>query len=256
MEVDKFTRKITHTFSDYSSSDQDSCLNRGEYSTNVDKIIIKRVRPTPLLPSNSDIINDEYYIYSDSGLFFPIFAIATSVILLCILFIGNDEPLSWIHYIIALISISTASFFTYFIFTKPEKGRILDRQRGRLTFSGFLYQKPITMDFEDVIFTYTTGEDDGMGAFMLQLVRPNKYWITTHVYMDLFGDFAESISYHTWYMDKNRPLPPGTAFDPYRQKDFDRRKAEGFPKPLYPARFETPEATPQQQAEREQIGGW
>ena len=57
-------------------------------------------------------------------------------------------------------------------------------------------------------------------------------------------------------MDKNRPLPPGTAFDPYREKDFERRKAEGFPKPLYPSNITTNEATREQQKERELIGGW
>ncbi len=57
-------------------------------------------------------------------------------------------------------------------------------------------------------------------------------------------------------MDKNRPLPPSTAFDKFRDKDFKRHKAEGFPKPLFPARFETPEHTPEQQEERERIGGW
>ncbi|MEB3373287.1 hypothetical protein SFC43_07725 [Bacteroides sp. CR5/BHMF/2] len=36
-------------------------------------------------------------------------------------------------------------------------------------------------------------------------------------------------------MDKNRPLPQGDAFHPYREKDFLRRKAEGFPKPIYPS---------------------
>jgi len=36
-----------------------------------------------------------------------------------------------------------------------------------------------------------------------------------------------------WYMDKNRPLPPGKVFDPYRKRDYERRKAEGFPEPLY-----------------------
>ena len=58
-------------------------------------------------------------------------------------------------------------------------------------------------------------------------------------------------SFYVWYMDKNRPLPPGSAFDPYRQADFERRKAEGFPKPLYRSHIPTPEATPEQQAERD-----
>jgi len=59
-----------------------------------------------------------------------------------------------------------------------------------------------------------------------------------------------------WYMDKNRPLPPGTAFDLYREADFQRRKAEGFPKPLYKSYIPTPEATRRQQLERERIGKW
>ncbi|WFO14845.1 hypothetical protein M601_013075 [Cellulophaga baltica 4] len=59
-----------------------------------------------------------------------------------------------------------------------------------------------------------------------------------------------------WYMDKNRPLPPGAAFDEYRKQDFERRKAEGFPKPLYPSNIPTPEATKEQQAVRKKIGGW
>ena len=65
-----------------------------------------------------------------------------------------------------------------------------------------------------------------------------------------FWDFV------VWYMDKNRPLPPGTAFDPYREADFQRRKAEEFPKPLYKSYIPTPEATRRQQLERERIGKW
>ena len=65
-----------------------------------------------------------------------------------------------------------------------------------------------------------------------------------------FWDFV------VWYMDKNRPLPPGTAFDPYREADFQRRKAEEFPKPLYKSYIPTPEATRSQQLERERIGKW
>lgn len=38
-------------------------------------------------------------------------------------------------------------------------------------------------------------------------------------------------------MDKNRPLPHGTLFEAYHQKDFFRRRAEGFLPPKYPAYF-------------------
>ncbi|CAA0159680.1 hypothetical protein [Tenacibaculum maritimum] len=63
-------------------------------------------------------------------------------------------------------------------------------------------------------------------------------------------------SFTVWYMDKNRPLPPGSAFDAYREQDYQRRKAAGFPKPLYPSKIATPEATKEQQAARKRIGGW
>ncbi|MBL3659101.1 hypothetical protein [Fulvivirga sediminis] len=70
------------------------------------------------------------------------------------------------------------------------------------------------------------------------------------------GNCYEDLSFYLWYMDKNRPLPPGEAFDAYRERDYERRKAEGFPPPLFPSTFDTPEATPEQQQERERIGGW
>lgn len=111
------------------------------------------------------------------------------------------------------------------------------------------------MLFEKVEFAYSTGGEDGVGGFMLQTIRPNK-WKTFDIYTIFGGDCYEDMSFITWYMDKNRPLPPGDAFDPYRQQDFERRKAERFPKPLYPSKISTPEATKEQQAERKRIGGW
>ncbi|MCG8702051.1 MAG: hypothetical protein MI922_28610, partial [Bacteroidales bacterium] len=60
-------------------------------------------------------------------------------------------------------------------------------------------------------------------------------------------------SFYIWYLDKNRPLPPGELLDPYREEDFQRRKAEGFPPPLFKSKIPTPEATTGQQAEREKF---
>lgn len=56
-----------------------------------------------------------------------------------------------------------------------------------------------------------------------------------------FGFPETFISLYTWYMDKNRPLPPGDQFDEYREADYLRRKAEGFPMPLYYSAILTPE---------------
>lgn len=62
-------------------------------------------------------------------------------------------------------------------------------------------------------------------------------------------------SFYVWYMDKNQRLPPDKVFDPYRERDYKRRKAEGFPRPLYSGSI-FKEATKEQQKEREAIGGW
>ncbi len=120
---------------------------------------------------------------------------------------------------------------------------------GLVTIPGALYQPNITMPFKTLIFAFSTGGEDGSGAFRLEAIRPNNY-----TFVNFNGGYGcyHDISFYTWYMDKNRPLPPGEAFDAYREQDFERRKAEGFPKPLYPSNVPTPEATPEQQKEREQ----
>jgi len=46
-------------------------------------------------------------------------------------------------------------------------------------------------------------------------------------------EFVHFMSCLVWFMDKNRPLPVGAEFGIYRKADYERRKAEGFPEPLY-----------------------
>ena len=166
------------------------------------------------------------------------------------IFSGGDSTdffylIEWIAFI----------FFVIYGLTMPKQEAILNRIDGLITFDGFLWQDNITMPFSEVEFCYSTGGEDLQGAFQLQIMRPNK-WVTFAIPIFSGKDCYEGMSFITWYMDKNRPLPPGELFDPYREADFQRRKAEGFPKPLYPSNIPTPEATPEQQAERERIGKW
>lgn len=146
-------------------------------------------------------------------------------------------------------------FFILYYFTMPKKEEIFDRLNGTITFPGFLWKKNITMPFDKIKFSYTSGGPNMIGAYQLVIVRPDKAgsWLRFGLGgMDCYQDLA----YITWYMDKNRPLPPNQDFDPYREKDFERRKKAKFKKPLYRSQIPTPEATPEQQAERERIGGW
>ena len=166
------------------------------------------------------------------------------------IFSGGDSTdffylIEWIAFI----------FFVIYGLTMPKQEAILNRIDGLITFDGFLWQDNITMPFSEVEFCYSTGGEDLQGAFQLQIMRPNK-WVTFAIPIFSGKECYEGMSFITWYMDKNRPLPPGELFDPYREADFQRRKAEGFPKPLYPSDIPTPEATPEQQAERERIGKW
>ena len=75
--------------------------------------------------------------------------------------------------------------------------------------------------------------------------------ILPHLGIHYCNRVEEGHSIILWYMDKNRPLPPGKEFDPFRKSDFERRKAEGFPPPLFESSFPTPEATDEWQTERE-----
>ena len=139
-------------------------------------------------------------------------------------------------------------FFIFYFFTMPKKEDILNRKDGTITFPGSFWGKNITMPFSNVIFHFSTGGENAIGAYMLQIVRPTNHTFRIYSHGD---DCYESISLIVWYMDKNRPLPPGTAFDASRDADFERRKAEGFPPPLYPSQVPTPEATKEQQKERD-----
>ena len=139
-------------------------------------------------------------------------------------------------------------------FTAPLKYLIYDRLNDRITVPRN-FRKSVTISFSKghgvrVFTSVRPGTINQHLTFVSSKEKPRVGGIITELKVDQYWAFT------VWYMDKNRPLPPGTAFDPYRQKDFDRRKAEGFPKPLYESEIETPEATPEQQAERERIGGW
>lgn len=145
-------------------------------------------------------------------------------------------------------------FFVYYYITIPQKECIFNREDGLVTFPGFMWYKNITMPIRKILFSKSSPSTQGVGAGWLEIIRPDK---TYSLYSCTFGNmYYEDLSFLLWYMDKNRPLPPGDAFDEFRQADFERRKSEGFPKPLFKSDFKTPEATKEQQKERKKIGGW
>ncbi len=150
-------------------------------------------------------------------------------------------------------------FFIYGLTAKKEKKMfVLDRLNGMVTYPDLFYLPQLKGKFTDLkaVISVSGDIDGGAGREYLKFVntfKPRKLDVLRTITYD---DPYEEWSLYVWYMDKNRPLPPGTAFDPYRKKDFERRKKEGFPKPLFESHIATPEATKEQQARRRLIGGW
>ncbi|QKX04163.1 hypothetical protein HN014_04315 [Aquimarina sp. TRL1] len=208
-----------------------------------------------ILKDNYYDLDDKYFKKGTTSKVAPLYAGGISLIMVIGFFITLDEKTGWFPIMIFIISLISTIFFAIYYFTMPKKEYILSRKDGLITFPGFYWQPNITMRFDDAIFAYSTGGDNTIGAFNLQTIRPTKGY-TFCLFVIGGADCYEDMSFITWFMDKNRPLPPGDAFDPYRQQDFERRKAAGFPKPLYFSKVPTPEATPEQQAERKRIGGW
>ncbi|CAA0217740.1 Probable transmembrane hypothetical protein [Tenacibaculum maritimum] len=139
-------------------------------------------------------------------------------------------------------------------FVAPIKYLVYDRMNGIITVTR-VFRSSVAIPFSSGygLKGYSNTSPGVISAqlnFVSSKKKPRVGGIIAHNLVE------ESWSFMVWYMDKNRPLPPGSAFDAYREQDYQRRKAAGFPKPLYPSKIATPEATKEQQAARKRIGGW
>lgn len=253
-----FKRSITHTA--YNGKE----LKKGGWS----RVLQKEITDDKFVTKDNDLVKEEYTLqYLDhqylkrsvSQKIVPVWGGGVFLILLfglLISFLPYGESLSIGFFIALIFLLSGFSFFAYYYATMPYKECIFNRKDGLVTIPGVFWQANITMDIHTIEFIRSSPSAQGLGSHLLQVIRPGKGQFLSFYDLWLGGTCYEDLSFYLWYMDKNRPLPPGTAFDPYRQKDFERRKAEGFPEPLFPCYFQTPEANPEQQGERRKIGGW
>ena len=160
---------------------------------------------------------------------------------------GIERIVSIIIYIIICVGAGAFPLFA------PYKELILNREEGTISMPCAFKKENVVISFEegDGIVKFTAGGGAAPDVYLVFFIKNRKKGgHLSHSDIYAFWEFV------VWYMDKNRPLPPGTAFDPYREADFQRCKAEGFPKPLYKSYIPTPEATRRQQLERERIGKW
>lgn len=141
----------------------------------------------------------------------------------------------------------------------PPKNIILNRIEGTISYpKEFFYKTQTTVPFSEVEFcqerdehsTHTEDYSEHTRNEYLYIRHPKTNTTLPLLSVEIgnpdttqsnLDELCELRSFYVWYMDKNRPLPPGTAFDPYRKKDFDRRRSEGFKSPLYKSGINTPE---------------
>lgn len=130
--------------------------------------------------------------------------------------------------------------------TKTSKSFVLDRMNGLIAYPNSWWYKQIITQFKDlsVVLLYE-------GKFQNPTLKALTKGFLSTPYRIVNFHPLNFWSFMVWFMDKNRPLPPGDVFDPFRKRDYDRRKAEGFTPPLYRSAVPTPEATTEQQEERE-----
>ncbi|WP_053056734.1 hypothetical protein [Tenacibaculum mesophilum] len=203
--------------------------------------------------------NDEFYIYDLESSLFTSKVFGAIAVACGIWFLNNDGlEISDIIFSTSIILIGLFFFIYGLTANKKKKMLILDRLNGTVTYPDLFYLPPLKGKFKDLKAVISvSGDIDGApGREYLKFVntfKPRKLDVLRTITYD---NPYEEWSLYVWYMDKNRPLPPGTAFDPYRQQDFERRKALGFPRPLYKSTIPTHEFTKEQQAERKRIGGW
>ena len=168
--------------------------------------------------------DDQFYINDlKYGLWYIYLYLAAGCFFISIIGLTSDkDPIFF-----TIISFLIGCFCILYYYKHPKKLLILDRLNGLVTYPGFLYSKPYTMSFSDVVAKIVSSG----GRASLVFYHYNGITGTSIS----AGDYIpiRNWSFIVWYMDKNRPLPPGEAFDPYREKDFHRRKAEGFLPPLY-----------------------
>jgi hypothetical protein len=151
-----------------------------------------------------------------------------------------------------LIFVIAPLFFILYGLLTPRKHLVLNRMNGTISIPPRFWGKPNVVPFDICVGAITESPSGGGSYPMLEIWPNDEYRKGGIAHLDRKrSGLIEYWSLLVWYMDKNRPLPPCKELDSFRDRDFERRKAEGFPLPLYLSHIDTPEATPEQQRERD-----
>lgn len=198
------------------------------------------------LPHFNQKIDNKEYIINDSlpfktNLKFSLMPVAFSLFNF-ILDIFQHDPNKGIFFLGHLIFISICSLISGLLINYYRKiGNpviIFNREKGTVTFPEGFKKIPVTYNFNDTIMFISYGTPQLGGQYLG--IKPKgkvKGYNIAGIVQDSHKSFI------LWYMDKNRPLPPGDLFSPYRNEDAKRLRDLGHPPPLHPMTREIKELT-------------
>lgn len=127
-----------------------------------------------------------------------------------------------ILYILALIPPVLLAFF--YVFKRPKKRlKIWDRENGTVTLPPRFWGEHEVVPFKDLKVRQIRNLGSYVNFTVLAAYRPSD---NQPIEFGLLQDNEKDWAFFCWYMDKDRPLPPGEVFDPYRERDDARRKRE------------------------------
>ncbi len=157
----------------------------------------------------------------------------------------NFKSYNTFEYVLFGIDLALALTLIVYSFFCPSYIYIYNRLDGTVTLPLMWGMGSWTIPYKKLIYIKVMSR---LGDTSLGVVHPKPWTINRGR-----GTVEREISMYTWFMDKNRPLPPGSAYDKFRELDYQRRKAEGFQEPLYPSDFEITEETKEQEKEKREF---
>ncbi|AJF06123.1 hypothetical protein [Geoalkalibacter subterraneus] len=152
----------------------------------------------------------------------------------------NNDPL-WLS-IFFIIFIASFTFlplpaillsFVYPFKRPKERLLIWDRENGTVTLPPRFWGEHEVVPFNELKVKKIRNLGSFVQFHVLAAFRPSD---GQPIEFGLLGDNEKDWAFFCWYMDKTRPLPPGEVFDPYRERDEERRRT--FLQTLPPANIQ------------------
>ncbi|GAO27762.1 hypothetical protein [Geofilum rubicundum] len=169
-------------------------------------------------------VDDAYFIFSKPKLrrkLIRTFILWTIITTVAFIALYDPQTVEILGLPVAALLITLAIFLRMVL---PAPRLVFDRLKGQVILKGNIVNPGFTADFGEISPSMMYGE-------LMAIAHPLfSYGIIA------YGGYNQGTwSFYTQYMDKNRPLPLGTALDDYREKDYERRQRSGFKAPLYPS---------------------